>query len=136
MALTDREAAIIDNAIPSNQNVNLGTEVKEMQDVGLLYVQFAVTVDATSGLAITIPLDMVVIDIIVECTAANGSGTLTLRKSTTAISDAIICAVDKVIDRAGTIDDAQSTILTTDSINVIANGASDRGKITIIGKRS
>lgn len=134
--LTTRQAEIIDNAIPSNQNVALGTAVKEVQDNSPIYVHFAVTADATSGLTITIPLDMLIVDVIVECTTANASGTLALRKTTTAITDAMICAVDKVIVRAGTIDDAQSTILTTDSINVIANGAADRGKITLIGIRA
>ena len=133
MALTATEAAILDKQLPINQQTGLGTEVKRVGDNNLYAVQYAVTADATSALSITIPYDMIIVDVIVECTTANASGTLTLRKSTTAITDAMICADDKVIVRAGTIDDAQSTILTTDSINVISNGAADRGKITIIG---
>lgn len=136
MALSADQASEVDNSSPTAQKVALGTEMKRVGDVQVynpIAVSFAVTADATSGLSIAIPYDMLIIDVIVECTTANASGTLTLRKSTTAITDAIVCAVDKVITRAGTIDDAQSTILTTDSINVISNGAADRGKITIIG---
>lgn len=120
------------NGSPVLQDAQLGELLKDIPVV----VQYAVTADATGALTIPIPYDMLILDIIVECTTANASGTLTLRKATTAISDAIVCAVDKTIVRAGTIDDAQSTILTTESINVLANGAADRGKITIIGKRT
>lgn len=136
MALTATEAAILDRNNPVNQETGLGTELKNVQDIQVQtprLVTFAVTVDATGALSITIPFNMVIVDVWVECTTANANGTLTLRKSTTAITDAMICAVDKVIVRVGTIDDAQSTLLTTDSINVISNGAADRGKIHILG---
>jgi hypothetical protein len=133
MALTTTEADILDKQLPINQQTGMGTELKRVGDNNLYAVPFAVTADATGALAITIPYDMVVLFVIVECTTANASGTLTLRKGTTAITDAIVCAVDKVVTVSGTLDDAQSTILTTDSINVIANGAADRGKITILG---
>ena len=136
MSLSENNANRINEMNPTAERSQLGTELLAQQSIQAAVprvVTFAVTADATGALTITIPYDMVIMDVWVECTTANASGTLTLRKSTTAITDAIICAVDKTIVRAGTIDDAQSTILTTDSINVIANGAADRGKIHIMG---
>lgn len=136
MALSQEEANRIDRMNPDAQRGDLGGEVLAQQTIDSntpRIVTFAVTADATGALAISIPYNMILIDVIVEATATNGSGTLTLRKSTTAITDAMVCAVDTTIVRAGTIDNAQSTILTTDSINVIANGAADRGRITLIG---
>ena len=67
--------------------------------------------------------------------AANSNGTLTLKNGTNAISDAIICAVDKTITRAGTIDDSVSTLYTTSTVTVDAAGANDRGIMWIIGYR-
>jgi len=102
----------------------------------LVIVTVSIAADATAGLAIVIPCNMEILEVVTQCRAANVSGTATLRKGTTAITDAMIMAVDKVCTRAGTIDDAQSTILTTDNINVICNGVADRGLVTIIGIRS
>jgi hypothetical protein len=136
MSLTSTEADKLNKSDPVRQDTELGTEILNQQTVDSntpRIVRFAVAADATSGLSITIPYNMIVSDVWVECTTANAGGTLTLRKSTTAVTDAMVCAVDKTVVRAGTIDDAQSTILTTDSINVISNGAADRGIITILG---
>ena len=114
----------------ASQKDELGTLLKGSPIV----VKKAVTADATGELAITIPYDMEVIDVIVQCTAANGSGSLQL-KNGTAVTDAIACTTDKAIARAGSIDDAYSTLLTTDTVTVDANGASDRGIMWIIGYR-
>jgi hypothetical protein len=94
-----------------------------------------VTADATGEKTIPIPFACEVVDVVVMCTAANTSGTLTLKKGSTAITDAMICAVDKVIVRAGTIDDAVSTLAEGDTVTVDANGASDRGRMTIIVRK-
>lgn len=102
----------------------------------LVIVKVPITVDATGAIDIEIPHPFELIDVIVQCRATNASGTAQIRKGATAITDAMIMAVDKVIVRAGTIDDAQSTIKKTDSINVITNGAADRGFVTLIGIRS
>ena len=69
------------------------------------------------------------------CSSDLGSGTLTLRKATTAISDAMECATDKKVVYSASIDDAQSTLAAGDNVNIIANGANDRGVVTIIGIR-
>jgi hypothetical protein len=113
-----------------NQTNQLGTLIKGSPCV----VKVVVSADATGEKAVTIPYDMEVIDVVVQCTASNGSGSLQL-KNGTAVTDAIACTTDKAIARAGTIDDAYSTLLTTSSVTVDANGASDRGIMWIIGYR-
>ena len=136
MALTQKEADQLDQSDPTRQKTEIGNEVLAQQTIDAntpRVVRFAITANATGALSITIPYDMVILDVWVECTTASGGGTATLRKSTTAITDAMVMAVDKTMVHAGTIDDAQSTILTTDSINVITNGAADRGVVTILG---
>ena len=116
---------------PDNQTAALGTLLKGSP----IIVKKAVTVDATGELSITIPYDMEVVDVVVQCTAANSGGTLTLKKGGSAVTNAIICAVDTTITRAGTIDDAYSTLYTTSTVTVDANGAADRGIMWIIGYR-
>lgn len=117
--------------LPDAQGAALGTLLKGSPVI----VKKAVTADATGELSITIPYDMEVVDVIVQCTAANASGSLTLKKGGTAVTDAIACVTDKVIARAGTIDDAYSTLYTTSTVTVDANGANDRGIMWIIGYR-
>lgn len=136
--LTTAQADKINRINPDTQEAGLGSEVKILGDYAPVILTAAVTADATGagGKAITVPFAMEVLDVIVQCRAANGSGSLTLRKSTTAISDAIACSTDKAIARAGSIDDAQSTLAVGDALNVLANGAGDRGLVTIIGKRA
>lgn len=103
-----------------------------------IVVNYAVTADATGGLEIisSLPCDMEILDVIVQCTTANTSGTLLISESANAITNAMICAVDKVIVRAGTIDDAFSKMSAGDTLKVTANGNADRGTVTIIAKRS
>lgn len=88
-----------------------------------------------TAVSFTVPVACEVVDIIVQTRAANAAGTATVRKVATAISDAMIMAVDKVIVRAGTIDDAQSTLAAGDNVNVITNGAADRGFVTLVCRR-
>jgi hypothetical protein len=98
---------------------------------------YDVVADAAGAALQTIPtpFGFEILDVKVQCRAANGSGSLILKHGTTAVTDAIACTTDKAIARAGSIDDAQSTIAAGDVLTVTANGASDRGLVTIIGKR-
>lgn len=130
MALSDIQRQELNKGSnPVTQKVVLGDAVY----LAPVYIQAAIEADATSSaVAFTIPFACRIVDIIVECTAASGSGTATVRKVTTAISDAMIMAVDKVIVRAGTIDDAQSTLAAGNNVNVITNGAADRGVVTLV----
>ena len=106
--------------------------------LGAAPVVIKTTVDAaanSTAKTVTVPYDVYIVDVIVQCNATSSSGTLTLRTGTTAISDAIACATNHAVARAGTLDDAQTSIGPTDNINLIANGANDRGTVYIIGMR-
>lgn len=132
MAVTDTQRQALNkdsNAI--SQKVQLGNAV--YQAPVLLFAN--ITADATAGLSITVPFACEVVQVIAQCRAANASGTATLRKATTAITDAIVMAVDKTNIEASTIDDAQSTLAAGDNLNVITNGADDRGLVTVICRR-
>ena len=113
-----------------NQTNQLGTLIKGSPVV----VKVTISADATGEKAVTIPYDMEVIDVIVQCTASNASGTLTL-KNGTAVTNAIACTTDTAIARAATINDAYSTLYTSSTVTVDANGANDRGIMWIIGYR-
>ncbi len=102
---------------------------------GIYALYCSIEADATGEKTVPIPFACEVIDVIVQCRANNGGGTATLKKGSTAITDAIAMATDKAIVRAGTIDDAQSTLAEGDAVSVDANGAADRGLVTILVRR-
>lgn len=63
-------------------------------------------------------------DVVVEATATNGSGTVKVTNGANDITNAIACDTDKAVTRAGTIDDAYSTIAAGGSLSiVVANSA-------------
>jgi len=135
-SITTAEANELNVGSPINQKLELGTEIKKFQDNGLVVISKVIDADAkTEALSIDIPFDIKIIDVIVTCTAAVEAGTAQLRNSTTAISDAIIMAANHVVDRAGTLDDAQVAVGASDSINVLTNETTNRGVITILALR-
>jgi len=67
----------------------------------------------------TIPVGAKIIDAKVICTGANSGGTVQIKTGgASAISDAMICAVDKVVVRAGAIDNAYNVVGSTGVIAV------------------
>lgn len=99
-----------------------------------IVINFAITADATGGLKIfdaDAPMKFEILDVTVQARAASASGTAKLTDGTNDITDAMILAVDKVIVRAGTIDDVYSEIAASGTLTVVTNGAADRGLVTI-----
>lgn len=98
-------------------------------------VVFKVT--ATAATALQIPglkEGDEIVDAHVICTAANVSGTLVVEDGAgNDITDGMICAGDKVVVRAGTIDDAYSTLPATGAkvISVGGTAANTRGIVVI-----
>lgn len=136
--MTNDMISNLNNQNPADQLGQIGNKIDEAL-LSPIIITFPITADAsgTNGLAVTIPFNCEIVDVIVQCRATNGGGTMTLRKSTTAITDAIVMATNKAMVRAGTIDTAQSVVLASDTtINVKTNGASDRGLVTLICKRT
>lgn len=100
-----------------------------IQDTIHLYID--VDASAAAGVSYVVPRDLTVVDISVVCTAASGGGTMTVSGPGGAISDAIVCAVDTVVTRAGTINDANASLTAGQSITVTSNGAADRGRVIV-----
>ena len=87
---------------------------------------YSVVSDAeTAALEITgVPVGATILNIHVICTGANTAGTLqilTNAASPVAITDAMVCAVDKVVVNAGTIDNA-TMVVTANGLQVLAGG--------------
>lgn len=134
--ITAAKADKLNRMHPTFQEMQFGTDVYEISRYSPVIISTAVTAAANStAKSVTIPFAMRVLFVVTECTAASLSGTLTLRKATTAISDAMECATDKKVVYSAYIDDAQSTLAAGDNVNIIANGANDRGVVTIVGIR-
>ena len=134
--ITAAKADKLNRMHPTFQEMQFGTDVYEISRYSPVIISTAVTAAANStAKSVTIPFAMRVLFVVTECTAASVSGTLTLRKATTAISNAMECATDNKVVYSASIDDAQSTLAAGDNVNIIANGANDRGVVTIIGIR-
>lgn len=94
---------------------------------------YDVAADATTPVVITglIPIGAKILDAVVEAKATSGSGTIQLRSNNASpvdITDAIICAVDNAVTRAASL---QNDTVDSDGLQIIANGAADRGLMTI-----
>ncbi len=113
----------------------LDTKYEKLAEVYALYC--SITSDATggNGQAVSIPFPCEVIDVIVQARATSVGGTATLKKGSNAISDAIVMAVDTTITRAGTINDAYSTLAEGDAVSVDCANNTDRGLVTILVRR-
>ena len=100
-------------------------------------IVYKVTTGATSGLKIfntNAPFKFEILDVIIQPRGASTGGTMTL-KGAGNITDAITCAVDKTIGRAGTIDDTYSTIEKEGSLEVVCAGtvvASTIGLVVVV----
>lgn len=94
-----------------------------------------ITVDASSGIAVSgLVENDEIIGVRIICTVAETNGTLKLTTGAPAdITDAIICAVDKVATEAGTIDDAESTLPASGAVIIAAGdtAANTRGIVII-----
>jgi hypothetical protein len=120
----------------------LGVSSPDAQAAGLeallggLPLVHRVVVDSTAaaGFNFTMPYGMKIAFMIVQAQAAATTGTLQLRRSTTAISDAVICAVNHVVTYIGTCDDAQAETAEGETLNFISTGddATEAGKVRAI----
>ena len=95
--------------------------------------EYDVVADATGGVVITglVPLGARIYDVTVECKATNGSGTLQLQSNNATpvdITAALVCAVDNVVIRQAIL---TNNVVDGDGLLLTANGAADRGIMTI-----
>ena len=133
--ITAAKADKLNRMHPTFQELQFGTAAYEISQYSPVIISTAVASANSTAVSVTIPFAMRVLFCVCECTAGSTNGTLTLRKATTAISDAMECATDKKVVYSALIDDAQSTLAAGDDVNIIANGAGDKGVVTIVGIR-
>lgn len=129
-----RQQEIINNDNPTFQEVSLGDKLQAMATYGMACVRVVVDDTAADGFNFTMPVAMNIADVVVQAQAAATLGTLQLRRETTAITDAMTCAVDHTIDRAASIDDAQATTTAGETLNFISTGSdtTEAGKVRAI----
>lgn len=132
--ISSRQQEVINNDNPTNQEVALGDKLQTMATYGMACVRVVVDDTAADGFNFTMPVAMNIADIVVQAQATATSGTLQLRRTTTAISDAIDAAVNHNIDRAATIDDAQAATTAGETLNFISTGSNttEAGKVRAI----
>ena len=125
-----------DNDKVSRNYETLDDRVVEDEAIGMVIQEVEITADGSSGINFTVLKSMKLMDIVLRSKATSGSGTMTLRRVTTAISDAIVCAVDLTIGRAGTLSDLGVDLVAGETLNIITAGANDRGVVRLIGYRT
>jgi len=96
-----------------------------------LCVRATITGDATGGDVYTMVRAGQVCDAWVICTATSNGGTVTVLNASIAITDAMACATNKALIRAGTIDDASFDLAVGNALTFTTNGASDRGVVCV-----
>ena len=133
--LSDGEALALENSSPADSNARTGTRLQEAQAQGLVVQEVVVSADATGGKSFTADYSMKIVDVLVQCNAANVGGALQLRRGTDTLTDHITCAVNHVVTRAGTLDDAFDTLTAGETLNVRAKDVADRGTMRIVGYR-
>lgn len=106
----------------------LGDKWKRMLSV----LEIDVIANGTGGITGYMPERGEIVDVIVQARAASASGTATVSNGSNDITNAIAMAANNTIARAGTINDAYSTLEKDASVVVTTNGAADRGKVTVL----
>ena len=135
--LTDAEAAVVDALMPGNQVKQVGSRLQALEQRAPFIQKVVIDADYhTVAKSFLVEANGEIVDVWAVGTASSGSGTATLRRSTTAISSAIVCAAADVLSRTTTIVQAQNPAVQGEALNVITNGANDRGVLYIAIRRS
>jgi hypothetical protein len=136
----DIESAAIENRHFANDEI-LATKVAMLESSAAIPV--VIVKDITLGaapatvLAVT-PFKMEIDDVIIQPKGASTNGTMTLLNGTNAITNAMICAVDKTIARATTIDVAYGVVAKGGALMMTCAGdvpASTIAKVTILAHK-
>lgn len=80
------------------------------------------------------PVKFEIVDVVIQARGASTNGTMKLTDGSNDITDAIVCAADNTIGRAGTIDDAYSTIEKGGTLQIVCAGdtvANTKGLVII-----
>jgi hypothetical protein len=134
--LSDGESEVLQTATPASQNARLGDRLQLLESRGLHIQKVSITADATGAKAFTAEVSGEIVDMWAIATASNASATATVRRSTTALSSAMVCATIGVPGRTTLVLQAGKTLVKDEALNVIANGAADRADVFIAILRS
>ena len=122
-------------------DVKVTNKLVDESNLNRQYSQMVIPVtvlsNAASGFEFVVPFDMYITNVEVLCTAANPSGTLSLRRGTTLMSGSAICAVANTV-AATTVVVSQRRITQGEVLNVISGGTdptATRGIMFIKGYR-
>ena len=145
MSFSTTNANIVNRMNADAQKTAVGTEIariSQLVDIETafsvyqpLMLNYNVTADASSGLAITVPYSMYITDVIVQCRATVENGTIKLTNGASDITDTIACATNKALDHAASIDNSKALIDSTTVLKAVSSGATVRGLVSIIGYR-
>ncbi len=128
----------VDPAVCNITGGVVGTTADNNTGSGIVLEHVFVIADAASA---SYPLVLVdkfqVTDVVVRKTGAGAGNTAQVLNGATAITDAIVAAVDKTVTRAGTIDPAQEVIAAggTLAVAVVRAAGSGAMQVTVIGRK-
>lgn len=149
--ISKAEAYALDIATPSNNTFGIGSKLKAIDEAleaaeikppyRVAGVEVNVEADAaTTPLQFTVEEEVALFDVVVlakATAAAPGDGHVKIRLAddTTPvdITGTIEAKTDGAVSRAGTLVDAQTVLLPTETYEVVAGAADVRAKITILG---
>ena len=157
MLFSEAQIKRLNRSCPMLAGVKVGTKFQRLEkgdlsEVGIasvginfpIFLTYEITTGAATGLEIfkaNAPFKFQVLDVIIQCRGAAELATMKLTDGTNDITDAIVCAVNKVITRAGTIDDSKSTIDINETLEVVCaeSGAQELtdviGLVTVVIKK-
>lgn len=92
---------------------------------------------ATATFVVTSLDALELVDVIVRKSNAGAANTVQVKNGVTAVTDAIVAAVDKAVTRAGTIDPAQNTIVAGGAFTVVNTFAAGdvKANVTLVCRR-
>lgn len=126
--------ALMDRSVTVDKVAQLGhPDQPDPKTVGTFAIHADCSAAAgTIAVIASTPFRMKIVDVIVQCIGAVALGTAQVAVGVNPVTDAIVCAVNKVVVRAGTIDAAYATVAAGSAINVVKHAAADQALVTII----
>lgn len=151
--LTSEEVKHFHGICPGVQKNQIGARLKDavervivnesaiaiIQAYELVQLTFEITTGSATIQKVVVPFDIEVLDMIIQARGASTNGTMKLNDGTDDITDAVVCAVDKVIGRAGAIDDSKVSIAAGADLGIICAGdtvGNTKGLVTIVARRT
>ena len=129
-----------DNAIENRLIANNELDAPKLEQAadGAAGIPVEIVNDVTTGASsikiydADAPFKFEVIDVTIQPRGASTNGTIKITNGTNDITDAIVCAVDKTMIKATTIDNAYSTIAAAGTLEIVCAGDSVAATIALV----